>query len=94
MEHLRKSAADVRSWMAAYRGDPFDLLRKMKFEQIGRHPVEDRSLNLIEQVNQTWTYAVALAAASKLLELHPDADGFFHPGRSRRTLRRGGTLVR
>jgi hypothetical protein len=77
MEHLRKSAADVRSWIAAYRGDPLDLLRKMKFEQIGRHPVEDRSLNLIEQVNQTWTYAVALAAASKLLELHPDAGGFY-----------------
>ncbi|MGZ8396465.1 MAG: hypothetical protein ACXW3X_07965, partial [Rhodoplanes sp.] len=33
--------------------------------------------NLIEQVNQTWTYAVALVAVAKLLELHPDADGFF-----------------
>jgi hypothetical protein len=63
--------------MAAHHGDPLDLLRKMKFEEIGYHPVEDRRLNLIEQVNQTWTYAVALAATLKLLELHPDANGFY-----------------
>jgi hypothetical protein len=49
----------------------------MKFEEIGCHPIEDRRLNLIEQVNQTWTYAVALAAVLKLLEFHPDADGFY-----------------
>jgi hypothetical protein len=77
MEHLRKSAADVRSWIAAHRGDPLDLLRKMKFEEVGYHPVEDRRLNVIEQINQTWTYAVALAATLKLLELHPDANGFY-----------------
>jgi hypothetical protein len=77
MERLRESAAAVQCWIAGERGDPFNLLRKMKFEQIGRHPVEDRSLNLFEQVNQTWTYAVALAAASKLIELHPDAGGFY-----------------
>jgi hypothetical protein len=77
MEHLRKSAGDVRSGIAGHRGDPLDLLRKMKFEEIGYHPVEDRRLNLIEQLNQTWTYAVALAAALTLLKLHPDADGFY-----------------
>jgi hypothetical protein len=76
MDQLRKAAEDVRSWIAAHPGDPLDLLRKMKFEEIGYHPVEDRRLNLIEQVNQTWTYAVALAATLALLKLHPDADGF------------------
>ncbi len=76
MERLRKSAEDVRSWITDHRGDPLDLLRNMKFEEIGYHPVEDRRLNLIEQLNQTWTYAVALAATLKLLKLHPDAEGF------------------
>ena len=31
---------------------------------------------MVEQINQTWTYAVALEATRKLLELHPDAGGF------------------
>jgi hypothetical protein len=76
MRQLRDSAKNVRSWIADYRGDPLHLLRKMKFEEIGYHPIEDRRLNLIEQVNQTWTYAIALAATLKLLELHPEAEGF------------------
>jgi hypothetical protein len=48
----------------------------MKFEQIGFHPVEDRSLNLVEQINQTWTFVVALLATRKLLEIHPNVGGF------------------
>jgi hypothetical protein len=76
MERLRKSAADVHSWIAAQHGDPLDLLRKIKFEEVGYHPVEDRRLNVIEQINQTWTYAVALAATLELLKRHPDANGF------------------
>lgn len=77
MAQVRKSAAAVCSWIAAQTCDPLELLRMMKFDQIGFHPVEERGLNLIEQLNQTWTYAVALAASAKLLELHPDADGFY-----------------
>jgi hypothetical protein len=48
----------------------------MKFDQIGFHPIDDRPLNIIEQINQTWTYAVALPAARVLLDLHPEAEGF------------------
>jgi hypothetical protein len=76
MDLLRASAARVRDWVAAQSGDPLDLLRRMKFETIGYHPVEDRPLNFIEQINQTWTFAVALAAARQLLDLHPDVGGF------------------
>lgn len=76
MDALRVSAAHVQEWIGRHRGDPLDLLRQFKFEPIGRHPIEDRALNLVEQLNQTWTYAVALAAARKLLELHPVAGGF------------------
>jgi hypothetical protein len=73
---LRSSAAHLKRWIVQHNGDALDLLRSMKFEVVGRHPIEDRPLNFVEQVNQTWTYAAALAATRKLLELHPEANGF------------------
>jgi hypothetical protein len=62
--------------ITAQTGDPLDLLRRMKFETIGSHPIEGHALNLVEQINQTWSYVVALAAARQLLELHPDVEGY------------------
>lgn len=56
--------------------DSKEALRLMKFETVGRHPIEDRALNLVEQINQTFSYLVALNAAKWLLEAHPDAGGF------------------
>lgn len=76
MARIRASAARAHDWIAAQTGDPLEMLRQMKFEPIGAHPVEDRPLNLVEQLNQTWTYAVAIAAARQLLVLHPEAGGF------------------
>jgi hypothetical protein len=76
MERIRASARRAHDWVAAQSGDPLDMLRRMKFEQVGFHPVEDRMLNLVEQINQTWTFAVAIAAARQLLELHPEEGGF------------------
>jgi hypothetical protein len=76
MEKVRESARRVREQIAAQTGDPLDSLRRMKFEQIGFDPIEHHPLNLVEQINQTWTYAVALAAARQLLALHPEAGGF------------------
>jgi hypothetical protein len=55
---------------------PLDLLRALKFEAIGRHPIDGHALNAVEQVNQTWTYLAALHATRKLLEWHPEAEGF------------------
>ena len=76
MAMVRASAARSQEWVAAHSGDPLDLLRQMKFDPVGFHPLEDRPLNLIEQINQTWTFAVAIAAARQLLALHPDVGGF------------------
>lgn len=76
MALIRGSAARVHDWVAAQTGDPLEMLRRMKFNPVGFHPVEDRPLNLVEQINQTWTYAVAVAAARQLLLLHPEAGGF------------------
>jgi len=35
-----KQLADTHAWIAAQTGDPLDLLRRMKFEAIGFHPIE------------------------------------------------------
>ena len=76
LERLKTAAARAVGWLCGQQGDPLDLLRRMKFAEIAFHPIEDRPLNLIEQVNQTWTYAAALAAARQLLRLHPKVGGF------------------
>lgn len=74
-----RAAADrtvraVRDILAS-EGDSLQVLRLMKFSEIGHHPIEERPLNLIEQVNQTFTYLVTLEAARWLLTRHPEADG-------------------
>jgi len=73
---IRRSAAHIRDLLIASKDQPLDLLRRMKFELIGRHPIDDRELNLVEQINQTWTFAVALAATRELFKLHPHVGGF------------------
>ena len=35
-----------------------------------------KPLNVVEQLNQTFTILVSLRAAERLIELHPDAGGF------------------
>ena len=52
------------------------MLRRMKFEPVGFHPIEGYALNIVEQINQTWTFCVARVAARQLLILHPDVGGF------------------
>jgi len=76
LEIVRKAADDARAWIAKQTGDPLVMLRQMKCEAVGYHPIDGRPLHLVEQINQTWTYLVALAAARQLLKLHPDAGGF------------------
>jgi hypothetical protein len=67
LDQVRVSARRAQEWLAAQSGDPLDLLRRMKFDPVGYHPVEERRLNFVEQINQTWTFAVALAATRQLL---------------------------
>jgi hypothetical protein len=51
---------------------PSVFLYQMKFEEIGCDPMDSkRKLNLIEQLNQTFTYTASLKAASYLLRGHP-----------------------
>ena len=53
------------------KNDGLEVLQFLKFKEIGRHPTEDRHINLIEQVNQSFTYLVSLEAARWLLIRHP-----------------------
>ena len=62
--------------LIASEPDGIEILRQMKFTEMAWHPVDDRPLNLIEQLNQTWTYLVTLKALPFLFERHPAAGGF------------------
>ena len=73
---IRAAATRTKEWIAGFDSDPLDLLRAMKFETAGFHPVADHALNVIEQINQTFTYVVALAACRVLIDRHPEAGGF------------------
>jgi hypothetical protein len=76
MQRVVAAAGRTVEWVLGHDGQPLDLLRRMKFDTVGWHPVEGRALNLVEQVNQTWTYVAAIAAVRHLLVAHPDAGGF------------------
>ena len=77
----RIQAAAARTTQAIRRlinsePDGIEILRQMKFTEMAWHPIDDRPLNLIEQLNQTWTYLVTLKALPFLFERHPAAGGF------------------
>jgi hypothetical protein len=73
---IREASKKPSEKLAAQSGDPLDLFRQMKFCKIGKHPVDGHDLNLVEQINQTWTYIAALKATRKLLELHLVSGGY------------------
>lgn len=76
LECVRRASERTQAWLRSHEGDATALLRAMKFEPIGCHPLAGHALNAIEQINQTFTYLVAIEATRTLLELHPEAGGF------------------
>ena len=83
IEELRARVFDAaqlaREKLNTLSADPLEALRKLKFEEWGYHPVpgpkDDRRLNFIEQLNQTFTTLVSLAAAQCLMEWFPQSGG-------------------
>lgn len=53
-----------------------ELFRAVKFDPVGFHPFGGHALNVIEQINQTATYLVALEAARLLFDFHPEEPGY------------------
>ncbi len=73
---LTESAAHTSAWLRNFEGEPMALLKALRFEMVGHNPLTGEPLNMVEQLNQTFTILVTLSATKRLLELHPDAGGF------------------
>jgi hypothetical protein len=73
---LVDSAARTAKWLADHAGEPMALLRSLRFETVGHDPLTGGPLNVVEQLNQTFTILVTLRAIERLIELHPEAGGF------------------
>jgi hypothetical protein len=73
---LLASAAGTAEWLRAFTGEPMALLKALRFELVGKDPLTGDGLNVVEQLNQTFTILVTLRAVERLIELHPDAGGF------------------
>ncbi len=73
---LLAGAAQTAEWLRAFAGDPMALLKSLRFELVGHDPLTGEPLNVVEQLNQTFTILVTLRAVERLIELHPDAGGF------------------
>ena len=74
---VSESSEKTKSWLNRHTGNGIELIRALKFKPVGCHPIGGYNLNAIEQINQTFTYLVALAAAKQLLKWHPDVGGFW-----------------
>jgi len=73
---IAESAANTAKWLVAQTTDPMSLLRAMRFDTVGHDPLTGEPLNIVEQLNQTFTILVTLRAIERLFELHPDAGGY------------------
>jgi hypothetical protein len=63
-------------WLRSLEHQPMQLFRSMRFTQIGTDPLTHESLNIIEQLNQTFTILCSLRAVEILFKLHPSIQGF------------------
>lgn len=75
LEMLQDSANEAQMKIMDYSGnhDGMMLLQKMKFEEFGFDPLNpERNLNLIEQINQTFTYLSSFKAVELLFDWYPD----------------------
>jgi hypothetical protein len=77
MDIIRSASEKTRDWLRSHSGSGLELIRALKFDPVGCHPINGHDLNTIEQINQTFTYVVALSAARQLLAWHPDVGGFW-----------------
>ena len=74
-EKVRKQAKRTRDELKNLNPEGMEALYAIKFCDLGYHPSEDRRLDFIEQINQTFTFMVSLAAAAKLIDWFPCCDG-------------------
>lgn len=63
-------------WLASFEYQPMSLFRAMRFTKIGHDPLTLEPLNIVEQLNQTFTILATLRAIELLFQLHSDVQGF------------------
>ncbi len=73
---LMDSAARTAAWLSKFDGEPIELLKALRFKMVGHDPLTGEPLNVVEQLNQTFTILVTMRAIERLIDLHPDAGGF------------------
>ncbi|MBQ4811111.1 hypothetical protein J8M20_07175 [Pseudoalteromonas luteoviolacea] len=68
MNSIDKAAKQISSEQVAYT-----LFSKMKFGGVGFDPLDtERELNVLEQINQSFTYLASFNALEVIFELHPE----------------------
>ena len=72
---VRQQAERARNELGKLNPEGIEALFHIKFGNLGYHPSENRRLDFIEQLNQTFTFLVSLAAAEKLIDWFPCCDG-------------------
>jgi len=73
-ETLRTSAEETQIRIAELAGNasPLEFLYQLKFDAVGCDPLDSsRQLNLIEQLNQSFTYLASFNGAEFLFSKHP-----------------------
>lgn len=56
----------------ASKNSALDLMYNLKFKEIGIEPLENKPINLIEQLNQMFTYLVSIEAVIYLMKIYPE----------------------
>ncbi len=69
-------AERTAAWLRDFAGSPLELLTALRFRTVGHDPLTGEPLNVVEQLNQSFTILVTLRAVERLIQLHPEASGF------------------
>lgn len=72
---VRDEARRTIETLNTFGTDPLAVLHTLKFDARGYHPLQGHQLNLVEQLNQTFTVLASLAAAKRLLKCLPGSGG-------------------
>jgi hypothetical protein len=70
MDAAKTTTTKLKDLLEQKKG--IDLFHEIRFLEVGQDPLERRPLNLVEQLNQMFTYLTSLMATEYLLETHPE----------------------
>jgi hypothetical protein len=71
-----REAEVTATWLRSFPGSPLELFSALRFQPVGHDPLTGEALNVVEQLNQTFTILASLRAVERLIEMHAEANGF------------------